>query len=100
MGYGDRLRRIRLSLGMDQREFAASIQMVKGTYAHHELSTYVRRGGRQIANSIELRHQVPAWWTLGSPPPEGVVVEEAPSTGLEPVTVRLMDCLRPLTLAA
>lgn len=90
IGYGDRLRRIRLNLGMDQREFAESIQMNHGTYAGHELSQHVRRGARQVANSIELRHEVPAWWTLGNPPPEGVIVEEAPSTGLEPVTVRLM----------
>lgn len=42
MGYGDRLRRIRLDLGMDQRDFAESIDMNKGTYGHHEL----RRLGR------------------------------------------------------
>ena len=68
LGYGDRLRRIRLDLDMDQREFAESIQMNKGTYGHHELSYHVRRGAKLVANSIELRHGVPAWWTLGESP--------------------------------
>lgn len=68
VGYGDRLRRIRLDLGMDQRTFADSIQMNPGTYGHHELSRHVRRGARQLANSIELRHGVPAWWVLGDAP--------------------------------
>lgn len=70
VGYGDRLRRIRLDLGMDQRQFADSIQMNHGTYGHHELSHHVRRGARQLANSIELRHGVPAWWVLGESSPD------------------------------
>lgn len=72
IGYGDRLRRIRLDLKMDQRQFAESIQMNHATYAAHELSHHIRRGARLVANSIELRHHVPAWWILGDecPGPE------------------------------
>lgn len=76
VGYGDRLRRIRLDLGMDQRTFADSIQMNSGTYGHHELSHHVRRGARQLANSIELRHGVPAWWVLGEDAPATVTRQE------------------------
>lgn len=88
LGYGDRLRRIRLDLNMDQRDFADSIGMNHGTYGHHELSHHVRRGARLVANSIELRHHVPAWWTLGEtcPGPEsngGPTAYEAVSSHLQ-----------------
>ena len=58
VGFGDRLRRFRLSLGMDQREFADALG---GAFSHATLSRYESMEGTPraavlVANSVELRY--------------------------------------------
>lgn len=71
VGFGDRMRRIRLDAGMNQAEFAEAIGMGKAAYGHHELLADPPRTARLMAYAIELRFHVPAWWTLGEPEPSG-----------------------------
>jgi len=73
VGFGDRLRRVRLTLGMNQAEFSATIGMKPAAYAHHELRAEQPRNATMIANSVELVHGVPAWWTLGLADPRETV---------------------------
>lgn len=68
--FGDRLRRARLNLGMDQRDFA------KGIDVHHAtISRYEHDGGRDDASTRRLAHLVQgrygidaAWLLTGDVP--------------------------------
>lgn len=69
--FGDRLRRARLNLGLDQRDFAKGIDM-----HHATVSRYEHDGGRgdsstrRVALLIQLRYGVSADWLLYGTVPE------------------------------
>ena len=90
IGWGSRLRAIREDVAhMDQREFAESIGMNKGTYGGHEKRIEVPRGARLVANSIELRWRVPASWVLTGETPatgNGDGGLQVAGAGFEPAT--------------
>lgn len=72
IGFGDRLRRLRISLGMDQREFAAEVGLKPATLGNYELSEATPRSARLVANSIQLRYGIPSSWLLtGEEPADG-----------------------------
>lgn len=68
IGFGDRLSRLRLHLGMDQREFAAAIGLTHATLGRYGLVPHEPNTATLIANSVELRFGVPAEWLLGRKP--------------------------------
>lgn len=92
--FGDRLRRVRRSLGMNQGEFAAKLGTDVGVKALGAWETGSRepRGAVAMARRIELAFGVPASWLLGldsgTPvtPPQG---PDSPST-----TSRFTEYLR------
>ena len=53
--WGDRLRRLRINRGLDQRHFAELIGVAKPTIGKYELAIDVPRNHRLVENSIELR---------------------------------------------
>jgi transcriptional regulator with XRE-family HTH domain len=61
----DRLRRIRRSLDMGQREFAERLQQKLGTYQQWEADISRPRDQVALARRVELLTGVPASWTLG-----------------------------------
>lgn len=73
--FGDRLRRVRRSLGLTQEEFAGRLGGSVGIKALGAWETGTRepRGAVGIAKRIELAFGVPATWLLGleTPGPVG-----------------------------
>ena len=65
MTYGDRLRRARLSQGMDQQAFADAVQVDRALVARHErMDAPPQRNRRALAAQVELRFGVPTEWLL------------------------------------
>ena len=56
LGFGDRLRRLRLDLGMEQRAFAAEIDIHPATLSRYELATEPPRVAPLVAAAIQLRY--------------------------------------------
>jgi transcriptional regulator with XRE-family HTH domain len=59
IGFGDRLRRLRLDLGMDQRQFAEAIGVDHATISRYETAARPPRAATHIAASIQLRFAEP-----------------------------------------
>ena len=67
IGFADKLRRVRLELGMNQAEFARSIGMKAAAYGHHETAKTRPRNAEGIALAIQGAHGVDAAWLLSGP---------------------------------
>jgi transcriptional regulator with XRE-family HTH domain len=65
VGFGDRLRRFRLSQGLGQRQLAAKVGMRPATLAAYETSEFTPKSAALVAQSIELIFGLPADWLLG-----------------------------------
>ena len=72
LGFGDKLRRLRLELGMDQREFADEIGVNHATLSRYELSARAPRSALLVASAVQLRYgsaDVDLWgWLLNECP--------------------------------
>lgn len=62
---GDRLRKVRLTAGLDQRQFAEALGVQPGSLAAWETDRSTPRKLVDIAKTIEKVTGVPAAWTLG-----------------------------------
>jgi transcriptional regulator with XRE-family HTH domain len=78
LGFGDRLRRFRLKMGMDTREFAAETGIGShSTLSRHENADHAPRNARNIAASIQLRYghlaayDIRQWLLTGKVVPPG-----------------------------
>lgn len=87
---GDRIRKARLTIDMDQRRFAEALSVPAGSLAAWETDRQRPRDLVAVAKRIELLTQIPAAWILGldvaSPrpvDPDGGTVRHQ---GLEPRT--------------
>lgn len=74
--FGDRLRKARSEVGMNQEEFAEAIGVKEGSLAAWETDRARPRDIVEIAKSVEKVARIPAAWILGvdeSPPspPQG-----------------------------
>lgn len=56
IGFGDRLRRLRLDLGLDLREFGEAIDVSHSTLSRFEASHSTPRNAPHVAASIQLRY--------------------------------------------
>ena len=82
--FGDRLRRVRLNTGLDQRTFAETIAISHAALGKYELSPHTPRVAKLVANSVQLAWGVPAVWLLtGETPGDDPSVRRE---GLEPPT--------------
>ncbi|AOD20237.1 hypothetical protein IM25_00120 [Rhodococcus sp. p52] len=68
---GDRIRKARGVVGMDQRQFAEALGVKAGTLAGWEADNSRPRDVVAIAQKIEGITAVPATWILGVHPAEG-----------------------------
>ncbi|WP_205916736.1 helix-turn-helix domain-containing protein, partial [Prescottella equi] len=92
--YGDKLRKARLTIGMDQRGFAEALGVSAGSLAQWETDRTKPRDVVAIAKRVELLTRIPAGWILGvqetpagpNGPDGGRAV---PPVGLEPTTCGL-----------
>ncbi len=67
--FGDRLRRLRLSHGMDQKQFGDAIGVSGAAVGKYELQLHVPRQSRLILNSIRLVYgEQSAAFVAGSDP--------------------------------
>lgn len=86
--FGDRLRRVRRALGMNQETFAARLGEDVGVKALGAWETGTRepRGAVSLAKRIELAFNVPAAWLLGldTPPTGGGPELPRQDSNLEP----------------
>lgn len=64
IGFGDRLRRLRITVGMTQDEFGEAIGLAGATIGKYELIAYEPKTAKLVANSVQLRFGVPAGWLL------------------------------------
>lgn len=55
VGFGDRLRRIRLELGMDQRTFAGELGVTNPTLSRYETASGAPRAAALVAAAVQLR---------------------------------------------
>lgn len=62
---GDRLRRLRRSLGMSQTEFATVLEVTPQTLASYEAGNREPRSIVALAKRAEMAFNVPATWVLG-----------------------------------
>ncbi len=62
---GDRLRKIRLTAGMDQRSFAGALGVTASRIASWETDRATPRDLVTLAKRVELLTRVPATWLLG-----------------------------------
>lgn len=77
--FGDRIRKTRLSVGMDQRTFAENIGATASSLATWETDRVRPRDLIAVAKRIELLTRVPASWLLGlyeDPQPGGPAAGE------------------------
>ena len=65
-GYGDRLRRVRSTLGLDIREMAETVMHSRSTYGRHEQARSPQdvQNAERLATLIEYKYGVPARWIL------------------------------------
>jgi len=68
LGFGDRLRRVRLDFGLTQKEFAAAIGMKGAAYGHHELKWEYPANARLIALAIHSVYGVDVGWLMAECP--------------------------------
>lgn len=69
--WGDRLRRLRLNRDMDQRQFAAMLDVRPATIGNYEVSGHKPRTAALVENSVELRFGPDAARFLRDPQPTG-----------------------------
>lgn len=55
IGFGDRMRRLRLNLGMSQDEFASALDISGATVGKYEVQGRTPRMGKVIASLVQLR---------------------------------------------
>jgi transcriptional regulator with XRE-family HTH domain len=67
--FGDRLRRVRRSAGLNQIQMAERIGVTKAMYVSWETDYNLPRKILAVAARIELEFGTPQWWTLGIPAP-------------------------------
>ena len=67
--WGDRLRRLRLNRDMDQRQFAAMLDVRPATIGNYEVSGHKPRTAALVENSVELRFGPEAARFLRDPQP-------------------------------
>lgn len=67
--FGDRIRKARSVAGMDQREFAAAIDVNPSSLAAWETDRATPRDVVAVAKRVEMLTKVPAAWLLGLPGP-------------------------------
>lgn len=88
--FGDKVRKARAIAGMDQRAFAAAINVKPGSLAQWETDRAKPRDIVAVARRIEMLTRIPAGWVLGiqeTPRPDDP--DGGPSVrhqGLEPRT--------------
>lgn len=63
--FADRVRKARDIAGLNQREFAAAIEVSEGSLATWETGRAKPRDIVAVAKRIQLATRVPAMWTLG-----------------------------------
>lgn len=63
--FADRLRKVRMMTGLDQRTFAGHLEAGASAYAQWEAGNNQPRDVVAIARRIELLTRVPAAWVLG-----------------------------------
>jgi transcriptional regulator with XRE-family HTH domain len=82
---GDRIRKARLTTGMNQREFAPLIGVKPGSLAAWESDHSVPRNMLAVARRIAGLTGIPAAWVLGldDGPPDGGFDEPHPLNGVE-----------------
>lgn len=68
---GDKLRKLRRRVGMNQATFAAALDVHPQTYAAWETDRNRVPDPRTIARKLKLLTGVPMWWFLDSEPPHG-----------------------------
>ncbi|WP_370246340.1 helix-turn-helix domain-containing protein [Jiangella sp. DSM 45060] len=91
----DRLRKVRLTTGLQQRDFAERLQVTASAYAQWEAGNTKPRDIVTVARRIEMLTGVPATWILGlyteTPRPDGPAGVEGDDSvarpkGFEPLT--------------
>jgi transcriptional regulator with XRE-family HTH domain len=55
LGFGDRMRRLRIGLGMNQDQFGDAIDLSGATVGKYELEGRTPRIGKVVASSVQLR---------------------------------------------
>ncbi|WP_175280155.1 helix-turn-helix domain-containing protein [Prescottella equi] len=63
--FGDKMRKARQTIGMDQREFAAQLGVKAGSLAGWETDRTKPRDVVAVAKRVELLTHIPAAWILG-----------------------------------
>lgn len=76
---GDRLRRLRRSMGLSQADFARAIDATPQALASWEIGSREPRSAVAIAKRIELAFNVPATWVLGLITPGGPTPPTGPA---------------------
>jgi len=66
--FGDRMRRLRLTLNLTQDEFAEQIGLSSATIGKYELLERPTRSAKHVAATIQLRYGVPRTWLLDGLP--------------------------------
>lgn len=69
--FGDRVRRLRITYGMNQEKFGESIAFSGAAVAKWERMDHTPRSGRRIINAVELRFGPEAARFLRDPQPTG-----------------------------
>lgn len=91
--FGDRIRKARRVVGITVDELARTVGVSKQAVSQWETGATTPRSVNAIARRIQIAYGIPATWLLGqeNPQPDGPDggLEEAPPTGLEPVTLWL-----------
>ena len=89
--FGDRIRKARRVVGITTDELAQTVAVSKQAVSQWETGATTPRSANAIARRIQIAYGIPAAWLLGqeSPHPDGPDegLDEAPPTGLEPVTL-------------
>jgi transcriptional regulator with XRE-family HTH domain len=71
IGFGDRLRRVRINAGMTQDTFGESIGISGATVGKYELLDHEPKMARPVAAAVQLRFGIPADWLLTGREPTG-----------------------------
>lgn len=64
IGFGDRLRRVRIEAKMTQDEFGEAVGLAGATIGRYELVSHQPKTAKVVANSVQLRFGIPAEWLL------------------------------------
>ena len=84
----DRIRKIRRISGMNQHDFAESVDVAVSVLKHWEAGTRQPRRSDLLMFAVkcQVTHGVPAWWTLGQDGPFDILADGDPrmrATALE-----------------